>query len=145
MKLAALLTAVSLTALATAPALSQELPHLQRNGNAIQLMVDGKPYIGLGGELHNSAAASPEYMAPIWDKLEKNGVDTVVGVASWEQVEPIEGQYDFAAVDDQITQAKAHGIRLVMIWFGAYKNGASTYAPHWVRASFSTCGAESRF
>ena len=134
MKLAALLTAVSLAALATAPALSQELPHLQRNGKAIQLMVDGKPYIGLGGELHNSAPSSPAYMAPIWDKLEKNGVDTVVGVASWEQVEPVEGQYDFAAVDDQIAQAKAHNIKLVMIWFGAYKNGTSTYAPHWVRA-----------
>ena len=72
-------------------------------------------------------------MAPIWDKLAKNGVGLVFGVASWDLVEPVEGRYDFTAVDDQIRQAKAHNIKLVVVWFGAYKNAASTYAPSWVR------------
>ena len=53
-----------------------------------QLLVDGKPYLALGGELHNSSASSPEYMKPIWDKLEAMHVRTVVGTASWEDSEP---------------------------------------------------------
>lgn len=112
---------------------AQELPHLRRNGEAVQLMVDGAPYIALAGELHNSSPSSPTYMAPIWDKMVRNNVRTVIGAASWELVEPEEGRYDFSAVDDQIRQARARGIRLVMIWFGAYKNAESTYAPSWVR------------
>lgn len=109
------------------------LPHLQRNGAATQLMVNGEPYLALSGELHNSSPSSPAYMAPIWDKLARNHVRTVIGSASWELVEPQEGRYDFTAVDDQIRQAGAHGMKLVLIWFGAYKNAESTYAPSWVR------------
>ncbi|MEO6092812.1 MAG: DUF5597 domain-containing protein [Novosphingobium sp.] len=112
---------------------AQELPHVERRGQVTQLIVDGKPYLALGGELHNSSGSSPEYMAPIWDRLARNHVGTVIGTASWELVEPAEGQFDFAAVDDQIRQARAHGIRMVLIWFGAYKNAESTYAPSWVR------------
>ncbi len=112
---------------------ARDLPSLRRNGEAVQLIVDGAPYLILGGELHNSSASSPRYMVPVWDRLAKNGVRTVLGTASWELVEPEEGRFDFAAVDDQIAQARARGIRLVMIWFGAYKNAESTYAPSWVR------------
>jgi hypothetical protein len=122
-----------LAAFVAGQALAGELPRLVQNGQATQLIVDGAPYIALGGELHNSSPSSPAYMAPIWDRLAKHHLNTVIGAASWELVEPQEGTYDFAAVDDQIKQAKAHGLRLVMIWFGAYKNAESTYAPSWVR------------
>ena len=107
--------------------------HLARNGAATQMMVDGAPYIALAGELHNSSASSPSYMAPVWDRLARNHLNTVIGTASWELVEPEEGRFDFAAVDDQIRQARAHGLRLVLIWFGAYKNAEARYAPSWVR------------
>lgn len=111
----------------------QQIPHLQQNGQALQLMVDGAPYIALNGELHNSSPSSPAYMAAIWDKLAKNNLRTVIGVASWELVEPTDGHFDFTAVDDQIRQTHARGIRLVLIWFGGYKNAESRYAPSWVR------------
>ena len=114
-------------------AMAEELPHFARNGQAVQLMVNGAPYLMLGGELHNSSPSSPTHMAPIWEKLARNKVRTVIGAASWELVEPEEGRFDFAAVDDQIRQARAHNIRLVMIWFGAFKNATSNYAPSWVR------------
>ena len=112
---------------------AQDLPRFQRNGAATQLMLDGAPYLALAGELHNSSPSSPAYMAPIWDKLAREQVRTVIGAASWELVEPDEGRFDFTAVDDQIRQAEAHHIRLVMIWFGAFKNASSTYTPSWVR------------
>jgi beta-galactosidase GanA len=112
---------------------AEGLPHLQRNGEATQLIVDGVPYLALAGELHNSSPSSPAYMAPIWDRLARDGVRTVIGAASWELIEPQEARYDFTAVDDQIKQAHARNIRLVLIWFGAYKNAEATYAPSWVR------------
>lgn len=46
--------------------MAQILPQLQRNGEAIQLMIDGAPYVALAGELHNSSASSLAHMAPIW-------------------------------------------------------------------------------
>ena len=120
-------------ALTHGAAWAEELPHLQRNGAVTQLMVNGAPYLALAGELHNSSPSSPVYMAPIWDRLAHDGVRTVIGAASWELVEPEEGRYDFTAVDDQIRQAHTRNLHLVLIWFGAYKNAGSTYAPSWVR------------
>src|SRR4051794_27303956 len=73
-------------------------------------------------------------MQPIWDRLADAGIRTVIGAASWAQVEPVEATFDFSTVDAQIEQARARGMRLVLIWFGAFKNAASTYAPGWVRA-----------
>jgi hypothetical protein len=46
-----------------------QVPHLRKQGSATQLVVDGKPFLVLGGELHNSGASSLEYMKPIWKKL----------------------------------------------------------------------------
>jgi beta-galactosidase GanA len=108
---------------------AQQLPVIRDR----QLLVDGKPYVALGGELHNSSASSPDYMLPIWDKLQAMHVQTVIGTVSWEDFEPKEGQFDFRAVDAQIAEARKRDMRLVLIWFGAFKNAASTYAPSWVR------------
>ncbi len=116
----------------TAPA-AAPLPAIRQNGTVKQMMVDGKPFIMLAGELHNSSASSIEYMKPIWKKLEAMNLNTVIGTASWELVEPQEGRFDFNLVDDQIHQARAHHMRLVLIWFGTWKNANASYAPLWVK------------
>ncbi|MCJ1682781.1 DUF5597 domain-containing protein [Rathayibacter sp. VKM Ac-2928] len=108
-------------------------PRLERRGSGSRLIVDGEPFLALGGELHNSSPSSPAYLAPVWDRLAAAGVRSVIGAASWQLVEPEEGVFDFLAVDDQIVQARARGIRLILIWFGSYKNAESSYAPSWVR------------
>jgi beta-galactosidase GanA len=100
----------------------------------MHLIVDDEPMLLLGGQLHNSSPSSPEYLAPLWDRLSSMHVGTVIGSASWELVEPTEGTFDFSLVDDQISQARSRGMRLALIWFGAFKNAVSTYAPRWVRA-----------
>ena len=41
-------------------------------------------------------------MEPIWDRLAGMGIRTVIGAASWAQVEPVEGTFDFSTVDAQI-------------------------------------------
>jgi hypothetical protein len=112
------------------------LPAIRQNGPVKQLMVDGKPFVMLAGELHNSSASSIEYMKPIWKKLEAMNLNTVIGTASWELVEPQEGAFDFALVDDQIRQARAHNLRLVLIWFGTWKNANASYVPLWVKEDY---------
>lgn len=127
-------TAIVLAALLVGVAATAEpLPTLRDR----QLLVDGKPYLALGGELHNSSASSPDYMTPVWDKLQAMHVRTVVSTVSWEDSEPKEGRFDFSLVDAQIAEARKRGMRLVLIWFGAFKNASSTYAPTWVRADTS--------
>lgn len=121
-------------ALSWSPSGAAALPALVDAGAGKQLQVDGKPFIMLAGELHNSSASSSAYMAPIWPKLKAMHLNTVVSTISWDMVEPREGRFDFRSLDSQVAAARANGLRLVMIWFGSFKNARSTYAPGWVRA-----------
>jgi beta-galactosidase GanA len=109
------------------------LPHLEKRGSATQLIVDGKPFIILGGELHNSSSSSLDYMKPIWPELAAMGLNTVVTPLSWELIEPAEGRYDFALVDGLLAQARENHQRIVFLWLASWKNGMSSYAPVWVK------------
>ena len=112
---------------------SSSIPHLQKRGKAIQLKVNGKPYLILGGELHNSTSSSLKYMKPIWPKLAKAHLNTVLAAVSWELIEPQKGKFDFHLVDGMIRQARKNHLHLILLWFGSWKNGQSTYAPIWVK------------
>jgi beta-galactosidase GanA len=116
----------------TAPV--NEIPHLARDGKATALMVDGKPFLMLAGELHNSSSSSLAYMEPEWPKLAAEGLNTVLMPVSWELVESQEGQYSFELVDGLLSQARAQHLHLVILWLAAWKNGMSGYAPAWVKA-----------
>ncbi len=107
------------------------LPQIRPNGAAKQLFVDDKPFIVLGGELHNSSSSSIEYMKPIWDKLAAMHLNTVIGTVSWELIEPDEGRFDFSLVD--IEEARQHKMHLILIWFATWKNASSSYVPRWVK------------
>jgi beta-galactosidase GanA len=109
------------------------IPHLTKQGTSTQLIVDGKPFIMLAGELHNSSASSLEYMEPMWDKLVALGLNTILATVSWELVEPQEGQFDFSLVDGLVEQARRHNLRLVFLWFASWKNAISSYVPTWVK------------
>jgi hypothetical protein len=73
-------------------------------------------------------------MAAIWEVLGRSGINSVVASVGWDHVEPEEGRFEFSVVDDLLAGARSAGVRLVLIWFGAFKNALSTYAPTWVRA-----------
>ena len=60
-------------------------------------------------------------------------LNTVLAVVPWDIVEPVEGQFDFTLVNQIVEDARAHDLRLVLLWFGSWKNGFSHYVPEWVK------------
>ena len=112
------------------------IPHLRRQGNALQLIVDGEPFLVLGGELRNSSASSIAYMTPIWERMLALNINTVLTPVSWELIEPEEGKFDFTLVDALLQDARTHNLRLILLWFGSWKNGTSSYIPTWVKQDY---------
>jgi beta-galactosidase GanA len=109
-----------------------ELPHLRKQGTATQLIVDGQPFLMRGGELDNSTG-EPAYLRRSWPKLKALNLNTVVAPVYWHVIEPVEGKYDFSTIDGLLQDARANGMRLVLLWFGSWKNSMSCYAPDWVK------------
>ena len=87
----------------------------------------------LGGELSNSAATSVEDIDEVMPRMKQLGLNTVLVPAYWEFLEPTEGRYDFTLVDRTIQQARQQGLKVVFLWFGAWKNSMSCYAPLWFK------------
>ena len=98
-----------------------------------QLIVNGKPFIMLAGELHNSSASTVEYMNQLWEPIKTLNVNTILAPIAWEQFEPQEGVYDYTLIDNMIEQAHKYGFKLGILWFASWKNGESSYAPTWVK------------
>ena len=73
----------------------QKLPYLQEQGSTTQLMVNGKPFLVIGGELGNSSASSIEDIERIFPKLQRMGLNTVLVPAYWDLIEPQEGKIKF--------------------------------------------------
>lgn len=98
-----------------------------------QLLVNGRPFVVLGGELANSSASDIKYMDPVWPRLKSMHLNTLLAPVYWEFLEPEEGKFDFTLVDYLIDQARAHDMKLVLLWFGTWKNSMSSYAPVWMK------------
>ena len=112
------------------------IPHLQKQGTATQLVVDGKPFLALTGELGNNTASSLENMQPLWSRLVAGNLNCVLAAVSWAQLEPEEGHFDFALVDGLIQEARRNHLKLMFLWFGSWKNGLSSYPPLWVKQDY---------
>ena len=108
------------------------LPHLERRGGVTRLIVDGKPFIMLGGQVGNRSG-TPERMAQVWPKLKAYSANTVEFPVYWNLLEPEEGKYDFSVSDQVIRDCRAQGLRAVLLWFASNKCGRpQNYPPKWV-------------
>lgn len=119
------------------PIETKPVPYLQRQGSATQLIVDGKPFLVLGGEIGNSSSSTAEYLGPIWPKLTALKLNTLLAPVYWDLSEPEEGRFDFALVDSLVQEARRHQLRLALLWFGSWKNSMSCYAPAWVKTDLT--------
>lgn len=95
--------------------------------------VNGKPFLALAGEAHNSSSSSLAAMEPVWAKAEQICLNTVLLPVTWELIEPEESKFEFDLVDGLIEKAREHGLKLGFLWFGAWKNAQCSYAPAWVK------------
>ncbi|MDF0541391.1 DUF5597 domain-containing protein [Sphingobium sp. H39-3-25] len=129
---------IAATLLMAAPALAQGpgqrggTPHIETRGGKHALIVDGAPFLMLGGQVNNSSNyAAP--LAKVWPVLDRMGANTVEVPVAWEQLEPKEGTFDFGFVQTLLDEARRHDKRVVLLWFGAWKNTGLAYTPDWVK------------
>lgn len=109
---------------------------LKKQGEATQLTVDGTPFIIIGGELGNSSASCGADIERIFPKLQRMNLNTVLVPVYWDMIEPTEGDYDFSLVDKTLEEARRCGLKVVFLWFGAWKNSMSCYAPGWFKTDY---------
>lgn len=110
---------------------------LVKKGLRSQIEVKGEPMLILGGELSNSAATSTDDIDSLMPRLAKMGLNTVLVPAQWDLIEPEEGKFDFLTIDETIKEARKYGMKVVFLWFGAWKNSMSCYAPMWFKRDIS--------
>ncbi|MDP9048218.1 MAG: beta-galactosidase, partial [Bacteroidota bacterium] len=113
-----------------------QIPQIIEKNGCHTLLVDGKPFFILGGQAHNSSGW-PGMMPELYTAVEAMHLNTLEVPIYWEQVEAQPGKFDFSVVDTLLTQARAHHIRLVLLWFGTWKNGSSHYMPGWMKRDFA--------
>lgn len=118
--------------LSIAPAWAAEAPRLVAKDGRHALLVDGKPFLILGAQAHNSSNY-PAGLGPVWAAANDLKANTVLMPVAWEQVEPEEGRFDFSFVDTLVQQARQQNKRLVLLWFATWKNTSAQYTPAWVK------------
>lgn len=110
------------------------IPYIETHASGKTLMVDGAPYRIYGGEIHNSSSSSLTYMdTAVWPAVRGMHLNTLVVPVFWETVEPEQGVFDFTLLDGLLAQARREQVRLVLLWFGLWKNAMSSYIPEWVQ------------
>jgi hypothetical protein len=120
-------------ALAAYPQIQEKpIPRLVKKDGRYALFVDGAPYFILGAQVNNSSAW-PAMLPNVWAAMKFLHANTVEIPVYWEQFEPQPGQFDYSVVDTLLSQARSHHIRLVLLWFGTWKNGNPHYMPGWMK------------
>ncbi|GAA0328481.1 beta-galactosidase [Sphingomonas oligophenolica] len=108
------------------------LPHLESGNGRHALIVDGAPFVMLAGQVNNSS----NYAAPLataWPVLDRIHANTIEVPIAWQQVEPQEGRFDFSFLQTLLDEARAHDKRVVLLWFGTWKNTGPAYTPDWIK------------
>lgn len=109
------------------------LPQIVTHNGKHELLVDGAPFLILGGQANNSSNY-PSVLPNVLQTIKAVHANTLEIPVAWEQIEPVEGKFDFSWVDTLISQARANGLRLDLLWFGTWKNTNGNYRPEWVKS-----------
>jgi len=126
------LVATSLAIALRAQDQERPIPSIVKKDGRFALFVDGAPYLILGAQVHNSSTW-PNMLPKVWPAMEYVSVNTVEMPIYWEQFEPRQGQYDYTTIDTVLEQARQYHLRLVLLWFGTWKNGSQHYMPEWMK------------
>src|ERR1700761_2287029 len=89
-----------------------EAPKVVQNDGRYALLVDGKPFLVLGGQIHNSSAW-PSELPQVWKSMAALHANTIEAPVYWEQFEAQDGHFDYSDVDAVVEGARAHDLRVV--------------------------------
>jgi len=126
------LALVLFTTMALSFCFAADAPKFVEKNGRWALLVDGEPYLILGGQVHNSSAW-PSELPAVWKSLADLHANTVEAPVYWEQIEPQQGKFVWDNVDAIVKGAREHDLHVVLLWFGTWKNGNMHYVPAWVK------------
>jgi beta-galactosidase GanA len=115
---------------------SGSVPRIVEKNGRHALLVDGQPFLILGGQAHNSSGW-PGMLPQVWLAIETMHANTLEVPIYWEQIEAQPGKFDFSLVDTLLIQTREHNVHLVLLWFATWKNGSSHYMPEWMKREAS--------
>jgi hypothetical protein len=87
------------------------------------ILLNDQPFFIQAGELQNSSFSSSAHMLPLWPKLIEDGVNTVFVGVHWCDLEVEEGVFEWGEFDSSLKGAREVGMKIVILWFGSWKNG----------------------
>ena len=125
LRFSSLTAAVLLAVTALPQAFGVEAPRLVQKDGRYALLVEGRPFLILGGQIHNSSAW-PSELPQVWQSMAALHANTIEAPVYWEQFEPQPGRFDFANVDAIVEGARAHNLHVVLLWFGTWKTAVCT-------------------
>ena len=113
-------------------AYTEPMPKIIEKDGHHALLVDGQPFLMLGGQAHNSSGW-PGMLPQVWCAIKSMHANTLEVPIYWEQIEGQPGKFDFSLVDTILKQGREHKVHLVLLWFASWKNGSSHYMPEWMK------------
>ncbi len=122
----------SLATAAQSADVATPLPRLERRDGRHALLVDDAPFLILGAQANN-AVNYPTMLDTVWPVLDEIHANTLEIPVAWQQIEPVEGKFDFSYLDTLLKQAREHDKRVILLWFGTWKNTGYGYTPDWVK------------
>lgn len=97
-------------------------------------IVDDLPFRAYAGEIHNSNASNLDFMdGHVWPYITDMNLNTLLYPVYWEKTEPQEGVFDFSLLEGITKKCQELDLKAIVLWFGLWKNSASTYVPRWVK------------
>ncbi len=130
----ATLSLVLAAAACIALAQGRPIPQLVKKGAQHIFLVDGKPFLMLGGQVDNRVFV-PEEMAKVLPGFQSYHGNTVEFPVPWKLIEPQEGKFEFAAVNQIVRDIRAHSLRAIVLWFGTWKGDETAYLPDWITSN----------
>lgn len=126
------LVTLGFTVMVAAGAAAAPIPELVTRDGRHALLVDGAPFVMFGGQAQNSSNY-PLALNKVFAAIKDANANTLEIPVAWEQIEATEGKFDFSYVDTLVAEARRNKVRLVLLWFGTWKNTGANYAPEWVK------------